>query len=845
MRTNLIQSYLNDTNAQQYNSDKVVKDFDVHRELTNRTFIKPLPSNGKLVRPSLFDMPSIMWKDMKYDYRAFKHAVKGEANDHELGRLNDFGMKFGGVAIAAYLFARRQTPTRKLFEFIGLATFFGAMDVWPKLFLQLPAYLVHGINIRQQYEDNYGRKKMFYQDHQFIPWDLYSDKEINKIGDRMRVPKDIPNRRDYIQEKMRKIALQNNTMWMLTAGFATPILSALMCNALEKPVLRYVDNKMNIKADNLMKDFNEEIKKYDSSANVKELEELLKENNGKPISPELFDKIVENISDDIDPVTSSSIRRDLEIMLKPDKAHVLSDEALAKLHSAVSEHFAKIGLTQEELSNIIPNIDTLKQELTNKSLMNSDMEEFSEPTKVLQNLLEANINKFLGDDTSSVRARRINLQFRTMGSALEHGKDTALQGAFKTQSAAVITEDIAKSLKEISGILNTVKAKCRVFDEFAYIKVAQAQETVLANSWNEMSESLMKALHFTPEEIRIAKFDRELSSSVLRNKLETLAADKEGFGKFVEEFGRVYADFEGKMDALLNTDAEQGNLYHRNVISTFNESSDKLKGKSMFRTAASLAGHDDLGETSLKHIYMSFVTDRVKSVKYSFYRLFDTAAFYYRIAQGYKLDDILPNTMYRETKEEAVELAKVTLLEGHTSDTAVKLFQNRYVAPDKSDLSQIEVEAGKVKNKYFGTRELKDLVEHSNDNEYFERVMKLMFGGEIHPDIVEKIKNPSLLEDFMRYREDALKYIGGDKYFAKLYHLVDGQEHASSSLFKFILMGCAPDEMFNKLFNNTYNSKKWFSMVGKLGAGLIGVTLVSQFFFGRTKDPKKFREAKS
>lgn len=128
-------------------------------------------------------------------------------------------MKVGGLAIASYLFTKKQTPMTKAFEFIGLASFFGAMNLWPKLFLQLPAYLIHGVNIRQKYEDNYGRKKMFYQDHQFIPWDLYSDKEINKIGDRLRVPKDIPNRREFIQEKMRKIALQNNTMWMLTSGF--------------------------------------------------------------------------------------------------------------------------------------------------------------------------------------------------------------------------------------------------------------------------------------------------------------------------------------------------------------------------------------------------------------------------------------------------------------------------------------------------------------------------------------------------------------------------------------------------------------------------------------------------
>ena len=168
MRTNLIQSYINGTSlVQQYNSDKAAKDFDVNKELNNRTFIKPLHSNGHLVRNNIFDMPAEVFKDLKYDAKAFGHAVKGTANDHELGRLNDFGMKLGGLAIATCLFAQKQTPLTKVMEFVGLGSFFGAMDIWPKLAIQLPAYLVHGVNIRQKYEDNYGRKKLFYQDHQF------------------------------------------------------------------------------------------------------------------------------------------------------------------------------------------------------------------------------------------------------------------------------------------------------------------------------------------------------------------------------------------------------------------------------------------------------------------------------------------------------------------------------------------------------------------------------------------------------------------------------------------------------------------------------------------------------
>lgn len=65
-------------------------------------------------------------------------------------------------------------------EFVGLASFLASMAIWPKLAIQLPAKLIHGVNVQQEYEDSFGRKKSFYQDPQFIPWDLYKDEEIQK-----------------------------------------------------------------------------------------------------------------------------------------------------------------------------------------------------------------------------------------------------------------------------------------------------------------------------------------------------------------------------------------------------------------------------------------------------------------------------------------------------------------------------------------------------------------------------------------------------------------------------------------------------------------------------------------
>ena len=48
-------------------------------------------------------------------------------------------------------------------------------------------------------------------DPQFIPWNIYSDKQMSKLGDRMNIPKNLKNREEYIEEKARKVAVQNNT----------------------------------------------------------------------------------------------------------------------------------------------------------------------------------------------------------------------------------------------------------------------------------------------------------------------------------------------------------------------------------------------------------------------------------------------------------------------------------------------------------------------------------------------------------------------------------------------------------------------------------------------------------
>lgn len=165
MKTNLIQNFIHTQNTPP--SKKEAPDFDIHHELANKTFIKPLKGQGRLIKSNILYAPVEIAKGFAYDVNALKGSIKGEANDHQLGKLNDLGMKIGGLGIAGFLFTKRQTPLTKTMEFVGLGSFFASMALWPKIAIQLPARLIHGFNVQQQYEDSFGRKNRFIKMHNF------------------------------------------------------------------------------------------------------------------------------------------------------------------------------------------------------------------------------------------------------------------------------------------------------------------------------------------------------------------------------------------------------------------------------------------------------------------------------------------------------------------------------------------------------------------------------------------------------------------------------------------------------------------------------------------------------
>ena len=857
MTTNLIHNYIasgtsskptsGNRKAQEPNK-KPKPHFDIEHELNNRTFIKPLEGKGHLINGSIFNMPALMVKDTIYNAKAVKHAVKGEANDHELGKINDVGLKIGGLAIAGYLFTRKQTPMTKGMEFIGLGSFLASMALWPKIAIQLPAYLIHGINVQKQYEDSFGRKKPFYQDPQFIPWDLYSDKEIQKIGNRLGVPKDIPNRREAIQEKMKKIAIQNNTLWMLTAGFATPVMSALICNRTEPYLAKWLNDRKNKKADRILNNLDKYSEKYKTHTISNKLEEIISLYGNKPVDNKLIENITDAFALRLDPVTSEGLKEDLKNLMTSDKVYTINDNTAKEISKNLKKLLKNQKLDDSLINAIIPDDNSMVKLFSDNNFFNPAKE--SKDFLAIKNKITKTIQARLKKYNSSVPEDsqfnwHILRQMIANNPQDKHPVDKAL---FKVPGIKFDTTIQAK-LRHIAQITDDFSAKKCALDEYAVLKVGSAPETVIANYWNDISKDILKIFGINYKEIKQVRSDRNLVGALVRNKIEDIVSDDELYKKVMKNLVSKIAQINTEIkpsDLSAPALKKEENLtdkqkvvsrsaYDAIVDTEFNAYANAVGEKDFKNLSHAIAGFnpDDTVGTA-KNIQKAFISERLLGVKSSFYRLINALDFYRRIAkQANNMESI--NMYPREIKEEIIELCKIITLEGHSSDNATKFYMLRNQHPS-TDKSPLEVKNGKVVNKYYG--KAAGTADIAGDKYFYQRAMQLMFEEKLNPETADILKGSLIEDEVMNYRELVLDKIGGENYMLKPRHRIRPESDAGSDL-KFLLTGIAPDEFFFKSGKQFFNSNKWFKIFSTFGAALLGVTVLAQFFFGKTKNPKQ------
>ena len=146
------------------------------------TGIKPHSPAGRLIKENIFQSAVSTVKNYgncaKYFYDA---AFKGEGTDYSVGKINDLTVRAGSLGIAGILAATKAFPFAKGMEFVGLATWFGSMALWPRI-IGIPIKAKTGVDINWKYEDSYGRRKPFLQDPQYLAWDLLSQAEHDEMA---------------------------------------------------------------------------------------------------------------------------------------------------------------------------------------------------------------------------------------------------------------------------------------------------------------------------------------------------------------------------------------------------------------------------------------------------------------------------------------------------------------------------------------------------------------------------------------------------------------------------------------------------------------------------------------
>ena len=777
--------------------------------ISTEGLIRPNEARGRLVNDPIVPSPKRIFKGISYQAKALKDGFTGKANDHQLGKLNDVGMKVGGLALAGYLATQKATPKTKLMEFVGLGTFLAAMNLWPKIAIAAPAKAIHGFNPMQKYEDSFGREKAYFQDAQYTPTDLYSNEKLQKIGDRMGIDKNINDRNDATMKQMKKVATQNNTLWMLTAGIASAVFSALACNQAEKVIDPALEKANNKKADNMLANFDEACKKQENNKMIEALNKVFADNKDKAIDNKMVEKITSIMTKGMDPITNDGVKADLTNMLLGDNKTVV-DEKLADSIISGSKKVLAERFSEEEMAKILPNKEEMVESFKASNFMGREIagEELKDLRTVVTSsyISKAKSNGLSKDD-------------------LKHIKSTVSASAdetFAASSSAKLNDAKIEKLTEIAQVMNKYQAKTKVLDDYAQLKVADKPDSVIAAYWNSVSGSLIKTMGIDYKELEKVRNNREMVQELVRGKMEEITSDDAKYETAIKAVASKVAELDQKIRP------EDTKKYSEKVVKVYDDFATEMAQKGMNETANKLTAYNVGGKGSLKRVKQVYFEERIAGVKNSFSRLINTMDTYRRVSTGKFSPEM--NGMSREIKEGLIELTKQTTLQGHSSDHSIKFYFNRNQNPNP-DTSEVEIKDGKVVNKYFDKSKGVDI---PADYDFYQKAMNFMYKQDFDP-ITKKALQESKMEDQVRgYMNDVHKNIGGADYFTKPNHKTGADQNASSE-YKFLLLGVAPDEMFTKTIQQTYNTQKWGKTFGTAGAILTGLTVAAQFLFGKGK----------
>lgn len=738
---------------------------------------------GHLVKETPIQQFGAMFKDTFQDAKNLGVALKdGKSNDHSLGRMNDLGMKVGGGLIAAALMGKRATTNKKLMEIAGFGTFFSVMSLWPKVAIDLPTKLRFGFNPHQKYVDSQGRKKAFFQDNQYLPWDVWSKEDINKVADKMKVPTDLKDREEFTKEKMRTVALQDNTLWMLTAGFATPLLTSLACNRIEEGMRVPVANLVLLNVARQAKNNEASVAKLVQSAALfgaqdKQMQAIVDSLRKGTMPENIVDELGEIFN--LTKVVKNGAFKDKLAGTCGGKgaAKDLVDKIFTKTFvfedSALLKHITE-GATEEEAKEALEAL---------KGAKDSTLE------NVIKGIQGNRAATSLGDQPEWVKKLVGLMEDDEQLASFEkqafgYDKDTLKRGAD-------ILEDIYSS-----GV-KPAQAQMRLFARYS-----KSLEHVSGEKYNMTTRALVKALGLSGKDIQTIRNSSEASASntiqeLISKKLVEIAGDETKSSKFIKRLNREINKIDkgagegaskGKIAQKLGEITEAVTALFKKGFRFKGDTNEALKGTEMGRI---------LQDGGLSELKLTAAKGEITAVNSTIVRIKNALELEKRIQDG----------TFMEKWNEIAKAHGINLGEAGGEDAVKKLA--RKIAWDTA--------YGGMMNKAYmdgNGGEFKTIIESTfpeaaKSAEWCKDTKNLIFGAVSIP-------------------------------YDSLNVAVQGVPQQNS--IKFANLGETFTSVVKKQANQMYNDKKWMKVFGGMTIALVGITLVSQLFFGKVKNAELYEK---
>ena len=496
-----------------------------------RTYVKQYKPKGHLIKSNPFS-PIKMVKSDAEALKFFFKGIQGKGNDHSVGRINDVAIKLGSLGIAGMLAASSGSPLNRGMEFIGMICWLGAMSLWPKLAINLPIKLTKGVDLNLEYENSVGQKKKFFQDPQFICWDLMSDDEINKMGDKLGIPANIKNRKSAIENKARQVAIQGNTLMLSTAGFATPLIASLAADRIGKSFYsKAIEKTQDMKASAMQKRMLEGI---NTLIKDEEAEGIFVEKLGKNITQDtrkflldFYNKkmpqgfLREEIAQTVDNILQNA---DRAATLKLDDKFTF--EVAQKVMAQKYPNKAVNDLVSDEMLNSFKEIAANYKAKYGDFINNSSINEYI-----------ASVEKMISDKN-------------IMNSKKSMAIPDIIRNLYNNHKIANITfsQTAIDNLKQLSDILDIYNLK--IFKDFGnYSKIVlNGNSSSNAFIWEQASHDLFKAFEIdskTLNKMAHTPFGPEFHK-ILRDAVDKVVADPLSFDSAMEKLGKIAAKLSAK-----------------------------------------------------------------------------------------------------------------------------------------------------------------------------------------------------------------------------------------------------------------------------------------------------------